>query len=184
MTERNHEAEHGSGSRTPDAWLGLGSNMGRRARMLAEALSALEAHEGLELGAASSVYETDPVGVTDQPAFLNMVARFRCTLTPPGLLEAVRAVEAKLGRVRTMRWGPRTIDVDVLLIGGLRVQTDELTVPHPELTRRQFVLVPLAEIAPELSLPDGRTAAELADPGGEAVRRLGTLDELLRRERR
>jgi len=163
--------------------------MGRRARMLAEALAALQAQDGLELGAASSVYETDPVGVTEQPAFLNMVARFRCTLTPAGLLEAVRSVEAKRGRVRTMRWGPRTIDVDVLLIGGLRVQTDELTVPHPELTRRQFVLIPLAEIDPGLPLPGpgtagARTAGELAEPGGQAVRRLGTLDELLRREKR
>jgi len=183
MTERNHEAEHGSGE-PPDAWLGLGSNMGRRARMLAQALTALQAQDGLMLSAASSVYETDPVGVTDQPAFLNMVARFGCTLTPAGLLEAIRAVEAKLGRVRTMRWGPRTIDVDVLLIGELRIQTDELTVPHPELMRRQFVLIPLAEIDPRLPLPDGRTAAELADAGGEAVRRLGTLDELLRREER
>ena len=87
MAERTHEAESTSGE-PPDAWLGLGSNMGRRARMLAKALDALKAQEGLELLATSSVYETDPVGVTDQPEFLNMVARFRCALTPEELLPA------------------------------------------------------------------------------------------------
>ena len=182
MSERTPEAGPVDGEQSPDAWLGLGANMGRRARMLAAALRALDATEGLGLIAASSVYETEPAGVTDQPAFLNMVARFGCSLTPAALLGAVQAVERDLGRVRTARWGPRTIDVDVLLLGEERLQTEELTIPHPELTRRQFVLVPLAELAPDLLLPGGRTAAEMADPGCTAVRRLGTLDEVLGRE--
>lgn len=177
------QAERTGGDRPLDAWLGLGSNVGRRAHMLAAAIDALQAQEGLELLATSSVYETDPVGVTDQPAFLNMVARFSCRLSPMKLLEAVQAIERRLKRVRTIRWGPRTIDVDVLLLGEERVATEDLTVPHPELTKRQFVLVPLAQVAPELSLPGGRTAGELADPGSQAVRVLGTLDEVLRRER-
>lgn len=183
MSERTNEVEQAGGDQPRDAWLGLGSNLGRRARMLADALAALEARKGLTLLEASSVYETDPVGITDQPPFLNMVARFRCELTPAELLEAVRAVERQLKRVRTVRWGPRTIDVDVLLLGDLRVATDELTIPHPELTNRQFVLVPLAEVAPRLPLPGARRAAELAEPRNPSVRRLGGLDEVLRRER-
>lgn len=181
MAERTHEAESTSGE-PPDAWLGLGSNMGRRARMLAKALDALKAQEGLELLATSSVYETDPVGVTDQPEFLNMVARFRCALTPEELLLAMHAVEKQLGRVRVKRWGPRTIDIDLLLLGELQIATDELTVPHPEMTRRQFVLIPLAEVAPDLPLPGGRTAAEIADASTGTVRRIGALDEVLQRE--
>ncbi len=181
MAERTHEAESTSGD-PPDAWLGLGSNMGHRAGMLARALDALAAQEGLELLATSSVYETDPVGVTDQPEFLNMVARFRCTLSPEGLLHAMRVVERQLGRVRVRRWGPRTIDIDLLLLGELEIATAELTVPHPELTKRQFVLVPLAEIAPALPLPGGHSAAEMADMNSGAVRRIGALEEVLRRE--
>lgn len=184
MSDHTHGAEPATGGDEPlDAWLGLGSNVGRRAQMLMSALEALQACDGLELVAASSAYETDPVGVTDQPAFLNMVARFRCALTPRELLEAVRAVEAELGRVRTKRWGPRTIDVDVLLLGDLHIETERLTVPHPEMMKRQFVLVPLAELAPNLTMPGGRTAGELADPGDRAIRRLGALEDVLRRER-
>jgi 2-amino-4-hydroxy-6-hydroxymethyldihydropteridine diphosphokinase len=184
MSEHTGQAGRATGGREPlDAWFGLGSNLGRRAHMLADALGALNQRPGLELVATSSVYETDPVGVTDQPVFLNMVARFRCSLGPAELLEAVQEVERALKRIRTTRWGPRTIDVDVLLLGDLRVETETLTVPHPELTNRQFVLVPLAELAPDLPLPGGSPAGELAEPGGDAVRRLGTLEDVLRRER-
>ncbi|MFO8081921.1 MAG: 2-amino-4-hydroxy-6-hydroxymethyldihydropteridine diphosphokinase [Armatimonadota bacterium] len=184
MGEHSSEAEHAPGGNEPlDAWLGLGSNLGRRARMLARALEALGETEGLEPAAVSSVYETDPVGVTDQPAFLNMVARFRCRLSPDELLAAVQAVESKLKRIRTRRWGPRTIDVDILLMGDLSIDTERLTVPHPELTNRQFVLVPMAELAPDLPLPGGHTAGELAEPASNAVRRLGALEEVLARER-
>ena len=184
MTEHTHEAEQAMGGDEPlDAWLGLGSNLGRRARMLSDALAALNAQQGLDLLATSSVYETDPVGVTDQPAFLNMVAHFRCGLTPEELLDALQTVERDLKRIRTRRWGPRTIDVDVLLLGDLSIKTERLTVPHPEMTKRQFVLVPLAELAPDLRLPGGHTARELAEPGIKSVRRLGTPAEVLRRER-
>jgi len=184
MTEHTHEAERATGGDEPlDAWLGLGSNMGRRAEMLAAALQALDAQEGLALLAASSVYETDPVGVTDQPAFLNMVAHFRCALSPVALLNALQAVESDLRRIRTRRWGPRTIDVDVLLLGAMQIDTGRLTVPHPEMTNRQFVLVPLAELAPDLPLPGGRTAGEMADPACDAVRRFGSLADVLRREK-
>ncbi|MFW6438031.1 MAG: 2-amino-4-hydroxy-6-hydroxymethyldihydropteridine diphosphokinase [Armatimonadota bacterium] len=184
MSEHTSEAEQTKGGDQPlDAWLGLGSNVGRRARMLAGALEALAETEGLELVEASSVYETEPVGVTEQPAFLNMVARFRCRLTPEALLDALQTVERKLKRIRTRRWGPRTIDVDLLLLGDLTIETERLTVPHPEMTKRQFVLVPLAELAPDLPLPGGQTAAEMAEPESDAVQRLGTLEDVLRREK-
>jgi 2-amino-4-hydroxy-6-hydroxymethyldihydropteridine diphosphokinase len=183
MTEHTHEAERAPGGDEPlDAWLGLGSNLGRRAQMLASALDALDAREGLALVRISSVYETEPVGVTDQPAFLNMVAQFECTLAPQALLDALQAVESELKRVRPRRWGPRTIDVDVLLLGETQIDSERLTVPHPEMMNRQFVLVPLAELAPDLQLPDGQTAGAIANPGSEAVRRLGSLEDVLRRE--
>lgn len=184
MSEHTHEAEPAPGGDEPlDAWLGLGSNLGHRAHMLAAALDALEECAGLDLVAASSVYETDPVGVTEQPAFLNMVAHFRCALEPRALLDAIQAAESELKRIRTHRWGPRTIDIDVLLLGDLHIRTERLTVPHPEMTNRQFVLVPLAELAPDLPLPGGCTVSEMAEPESDAVRRLGTLDEVLGRER-
>jgi len=164
------------------AYLGLGANIGRRARALADALALLDATDGLAPAAASSVYETEPVGVTEQPRFLNLVARLDCRLSPEELLAAVQQVERRLKRVRTRRWGPRTIDVDILLIGDERIETPALTVPHPEMTRRQFVLVPLAEIAPEVALPGGRTAGELSAGESAAVRRLGTLAEVVARE--
>jgi len=164
------------------AYLGLGANIGRRARALADALALLDGTDGLALAAVSSVYETEPVGVTDQPRFLNLVARFDCCVSAEELLAAARDVERRLKRVRARRWGPRTIDVDILLIGDERINTPELTVPHPEMTRRQFVLVPLAEIAPEVALPGGRTAAELSGGESPAVRRLGTPAEVVARE--
>ncbi len=170
------------GARDPaalPAFLGLGSNLGNRARTLAAALRMLDAHTGLELRQVSSVYETAPLGVTDQPWFLNMVARLDCGLAPMELLDAVQEVERRLGRVRARRWGPRSMDVDLLLLGDLSIQTPRLTVPHPELARRQFVLVPLAEIAPDLVLPGGRTAGDLAEGESETVRRLGPLADLV-----
>ncbi|MGD9497790.1 MAG: 2-amino-4-hydroxy-6-hydroxymethyldihydropteridine diphosphokinase [Armatimonadota bacterium] len=164
------------------AYLGLGANLGRRAQALAEALQLLDAHPGLALREVSSVYDTAPVGVTDQPRFLNLVARFDCRLSPEELLALAKDVERRLGRRPTRRWGPRPIDVDILLLDGLRLSSAQLTVPHPELTSRQFVLVPLAEIAPDLVLPDGQPVAELARPESALVRRVGSLDEAVAAE--
>lgn len=161
-----------------DAYLSLGANLGDRVHTLARAVELLDATAGLTLRAVSSVYETAPVGVTDQPAFLNLVARFECRLSARELLAIAQKIERALGRVRGPRWGPRTIDIDLLLLGDDRVDEPALTIPHSELTRRQFVLVPLAEIAPDLVLPGGRTAAELSAGESETVRRLGKLTEL------
>jgi len=130
----------------------------------------------------SSVYLTHPLGVADQPDFLNLVARFEARLMPAELLQVALRAEDRLGRVRGVRWGPRTVDVDILLIDALRIAEPDLIVPHPRMRERQFVLTPLAEIALELELPGGGLVRELAERDSAAVRRLGRLAELVRRE--
>lgn len=136
------------------AFLGLGSNVGDRAGYLREAVRRLDAPD-LRVTDRSPVYETAPWGRTGQPTFLNQVVAVDTTLAPRALLERCLAVERSLGRVRGERWGPRPIDVDVLLYDEAVVREADLTVPHPELARRAFVLVPLADVAPHLRLPDG-----------------------------
>lgn len=123
----------------------------------------------------SSVYETEPWGNTDQAPFLNAVAEVEIELDARGLRGQIEAVEAEMGRERSGKWGPRIIDVDILLFGQERVAEADLRVPHPLLIERQFVLVPLAEIAPDLRLPDGRLARQAARPDDPSVRKLGPL---------
>ena len=144
------------------AYVGLGTNLGDRRGALEMALRELHQPPIITVGCVSSVYETAPVGVTDQPDFLNAVARVRTTLPPRALLEALLDLENKMGRVRTLRWGPRVIDLDLLLYGELQTSEPGLEVPHPRLRERGFVLAPLAEIAPELVLPpDGESALKI-----------------------
>jgi 2-amino-4-hydroxy-6-hydroxymethyldihydropteridine diphosphokinase len=171
-----------AGSAGEVCYLGLGANLGARAAALAKALLLLDAIPGVGLARVSSVYETAPEGVTDQPAFLNMVVGCTSTLAPEALLEVALGVETSMGRVRTLRWGPRAIDIDLLVCGETQSDTERLTLPHPRLAERQFVLVPLAEIAPEVCLPDGRRAGEAADPCSPGVRRLGRLAQVVRSE--
>ena len=146
------------------AYLGLGGNLGDRLAALTEALALLDAAPGMRRIACSSVYETAPWGVTDQPRFLNLVAGFETTLSPADLLATCQSVESTVGRTATYRWGPRLIDVDILLYGDQVVDSSEpdLQIPHPRMTQRAFVLVPLAEIAPDLAVP----------PQGDTVRQL------------
>jgi 2-amino-4-hydroxy-6-hydroxymethyldihydropteridine diphosphokinase len=129
--------------------------------------------------AASSAYETEPVGeILDQPDFLNAAVRVSSDLEPDELLDRCKAIEAEQGRMFAgPRHGPRPLDVDVLLLGDLELKSDRLEIPHPQVTSRRFVLVPLLELDPELALPDGtRLADALAElGGGEAVRRVGPL---------
>ena len=147
-------------------YLGLGGNLGDRLAALTEALALLDATPGMRRVSCSSVYETEPWGVTDQPPFLNLVAAFETTLPPVALLEAVKYVEEKVGREESYRWGPRLIDVDILLYGGevVNLATPDLQIPHPRLSQRAFALVPLAEIAPDVSVPlDGAPVRRLLD---------------------
>lgn len=139
------------------AYLGLGTNLGDREGHLRAALKELAGLPTMEIAAVSSIYETAPVGLTDQPDFLNLVVSVRTALSPRELMDALLHIENKMGRVRTVRWGPRVIDLDLLLFGESVVEIPGLSVPHPRLRERSFVLLPLAEIAPDLILP-GETA--------------------------
>jgi len=137
-------------------YLSLGSNVGDPAAHLRAAIELLAA-EGIEVEAVSSTYVTEPVGeILDQPDFLNAAVRIRTELEPEELLDACKRVEAERGRsFDAPRHSPRPLDVDLLLLGDLELVTDRLTLPHPETTTRRFVLVPLLELDPELTLPDG-----------------------------
>jgi 2-amino-4-hydroxy-6-hydroxymethyldihydropteridine diphosphokinase len=159
-------------------YLGLGSNTGDREGNLREALDAL-VHHGVAVDAVSSLYETEPVGeFVDQPDFLNAAARVRTKLEPERLLDVCKAIEVEEGRMfGAPRHGPRPIDLDVLLLGDLELEAERLTIPHPELTSRRFVLVPLLELDPELTLPDGSSLAAALEALGPAqrVERIGGL---------
>lgn len=128
--------------------LSLGSNVGDRLATLRRAHSMLAETDGIEVTAASSVYETAPWGKTDQPPFLNAVVVGETSLSPEELLAACQGIEDALGRVRTERWGPRTIDIDIIRMGLERRTTDELTLPHPLAAERAFVVVPWHEVDP------------------------------------
>jgi 2-amino-4-hydroxy-6-hydroxymethyldihydropteridine diphosphokinase len=158
-------------------YLGLGSNEGDRLRNLRAAREALVLYE-VAVEAVSSVYETAPQGeVTDQPDFLNAALRVRTALGPEELLDAAKGVERDLGREPGgLRHGPRPIDVDVLLLGDLEYSSDRLSLPHPEVTSRRFVLEPLLELDPGLTLPDGTALApQLDGVRDQPVRLAGSL---------
>jgi 2-amino-4-hydroxy-6-hydroxymethyldihydropteridine diphosphokinase len=144
-------------------YVGLGANVGDREATIRRAVELLAATPGIELVAVSTLRETDPVGYADQPCFLNGVAALETELAPRGLLDRLLAVERELGRVRGKgpRFGPRTIDLDLLLYGDDVVEEPGLVVPHPRLTDRRFVLEPLHELDPDLTLPDGQRVADL-----------------------
>lgn len=148
------------------AWLGLGSNLGDRAALVAEAVRRLHATPGIQVTACSRLYRSPPWGDPDQGEFLNAAAAIRTDLDPHGLLVRCLAIEDELGRVRTRRWGPRAIDIDLLHVEGVEVAGERLTLPHPLWHERAFVIVPLAEIAPDLVIGGVHVGA-----------RLGSLDQ-------
>lgn len=127
-------------------YLSLGSNLGDRQSYLSKALDQLAANLAIKLTAVSSLYETDPVGDTDQDQFYNCVVELKTSLTAWGLLKTCQMIEQELGRQRTRRWGPRTIDIDILFFGSLRQDDPELILPHPRMAERDFVQIPLQEI--------------------------------------
>ncbi|MEZ5870309.1 MAG: 2-amino-4-hydroxy-6-hydroxymethyldihydropteridine diphosphokinase [Nitratireductor sp.] len=141
------------------AWLGLGGNIGDVSASMNAALDMLDTHPGIAVKAVSDLYETPPWGVSDQPAFLNACAEISTVLPPEALLAACLDAERDLKRVRSLRWGPRTIDVDILAMDDTNLQTEELTIPHPRMQDRAFVLIPLVDLAPGLEF-GGKCAAD------------------------
>nr|WP_298112352.1 2-amino-4-hydroxy-6-hydroxymethyldihydropteridine diphosphokinase [uncultured Pseudomonas sp.] len=143
-------------------YIGLGSNLAEPVQQLRSALAALAALPHTQLLASSSLYASDPLGPADQPRYVNAVAMLDSTLQPHALLDALQRIEQEQGRTRKAeRWGPRTLDLDILLFGNRMLDDARLQVPHYHMHARPFVLYPLAELAPELCLPDGRTLGEL-----------------------
>lgn len=156
------------------AYLGLGANLGDREANIDKSLVELARQGDCKLIKTSSLYETDPVGISEQPDFLNAVAEIETEMTPKELLAAIKEVERRLGRERTVKWGPRIIDIDVLLYGDQCLSEDNLEIPHPEMNKRAFVLTPLEEIAPLVKHPKlGLTVRQMsAEVGSEGVRKV------------
>lgn len=162
-------------------FIGLGSNIshpefGTPAEQVAHAIETIAAHPELELQAASSLYQSAPMGPQDQSDYINAVVHIRCACSADALLDHLQAIELHFGRERKEeRWGPRTLDLDILLFDQQIIQTRRLTIPHYGIAEREFVLVPLFELAPEMVMPDGRPiAAWVANCSLKGLRRLRT----------
>jgi 2-amino-4-hydroxy-6-hydroxymethyldihydropteridine diphosphokinase len=153
------------------AYIALGANLGDRESSLKEAIRRLDAEAGISVESVSPVYETAPVGYTDQPSFLNMAIRVETRLEPIDLLRRLLAVEQEMGRVRDIRWGPRTIDLDLLVYGDTLLETQELTLPHPRIGERAFVLYPLRDIWPAAASFPWETQLSGMSPEQEGIKR-------------
>jgi 2-amino-4-hydroxy-6-hydroxymethyldihydropteridine diphosphokinase len=145
------------------AALGIGGNLGDRQANLAAAVAAIAAHPDVRVEAVSALYETPPWGKTDQPAFLNAAVRVETRLSARALLDAILDIERRLGRKRGERWGPRTVDIDILLYGDAAIDEPGLRVPHPRLTERAFALAPLADVLPRALVSGRRVSYWLTD---------------------
>ena len=155
------------------AYLSIGSNIGDRLHHLTEAVRALHLHEGLIVTSVSSIYETAPVGFTDQADFLNMVVCVETGSEVQEILGICQEIEHELGRIRDIRWGPRTVDLDILLYNNDNIKTENLIVPHPRMHERAFVLIPLLEIAPLMASP-------MVDTGVILWQKVNGVNDLLR----
>jgi len=159
------------------AWIALGSNLGDPPAQLRHAIDAVRALDGVSVTAVSSFYRTDPVGPPGQPDFCNAVAGIETRLAPEALLARLQAIERTAGRERSERWGPRTLDLDLLFYDDAVIDAPDLQVPHPRLAERAFVLVPLAEVAPGADVPGHGRVADLRAAVDEAGVRLWSGDE-------
>ncbi len=138
------------------AYIGMGSNLGDRSNLLFQAVKSLNEHSQIEVLSTSSIYETAPVGFLEQDLFLNMVIKVKTGLSPVDLLRVNQNIEEEFGRKRSIRWGPRTLDLDILLYNHENIETEMLEIPHPRMTERAFVLIPLLEIDHTIELPISR----------------------------
>lgn len=145
-----------------NAILGLGSNLNHPIQQLNVALKAISMHPEIQIESTSSFYLTAPEGITHQPEFVNAVCSINTTLSPESLLRFALDTEYQQGRIRDIKWGPRIIDIDILMFDDLNCQTSDLSLPHPELLNRSFWLIPLAEIAPDWILPNGQRVEDYA----------------------
>ncbi|MGI6092480.1 MAG: 2-amino-4-hydroxy-6-hydroxymethyldihydropteridine diphosphokinase [Veillonellaceae bacterium] len=141
--------------------LGLGSNIGERETNILNAIKQLSATEGITIDKVSAIYQTEPIGIKDQPEFLNAVISIKTGLNSYELLKICLDIETAMGRIRTVKWGPRIIDIDLLMFDELVLNEDQLCLPHPRMFERNFVLVPLIDIAGDLPIYKGLTATEL-----------------------
>lgn len=154
------------------AYLGIGGNIGDRKANIEGAIEILSSSDSIEVTKVSSLYETEPVGYEDQDWFMNVVVEIETTLSPYELLEYCQKIENELKRVRLIRWGPRTIDVDVLLYEGYESDAEDLTVPHPRMTERAFVMVPLYEINDDLQISGKHISEIIGSLEGEEINKL------------
>lgn len=153
------------------AYIGIGSNVGERSDFCRSAVAALDNADAVRVTAASSLYETTPVGGPPQRSFINLVVRAETSLDPRELLGACKGVERALGREQSdIRWGPRVVDLDILTYGDMKISDADLEIPHPRMTQRRFVLVPLIEIDPDASDPWGARYADWVDEAEGEVR--------------
>ncbi|MGV3243223.1 2-amino-4-hydroxy-6-hydroxymethyldihydropteridine diphosphokinase [Staphylococcus sp. 11261D007BR] len=154
-----------------DVYLSLGSNIGQREDQLNDAIDQLNHREGITVKEVSPIYETKPVGYVEQPDFLNICVHIQTTLAPKALLNHCLEIEQQLHRVRKERWGPRTIDIDILLFGTDIIEEPDLIVPHPRMTERAFVMIPLNDIAPNQIEPrTQKSIRTLVQPDDSVVR--------------
>ncbi|CAA6825210.1 MAG: 2-amino-4-hydroxy-6-hydroxymethyldihydropteridinepyrophosphokinase (EC [uncultured Thiotrichaceae bacterium] len=143
------------------SYIGIGSNLGDSKQTIRSALQNLNAHSSIVLESHSHFYQSKPHGPQDQPDYLNAVAKINTSLSPLHLLHALQAIENEHDRVRTKHWGPRTLDLDILVYEGQTLNTDHLTIPHPYMRERPFVIHPMYEISPDFVFDDGQSLAEL-----------------------
>ena len=148
---------------TETAYVALGSNLEQPQLRLQQAVAAIEDKKNTSIVACSRLYRSDPIGPPGQPDYCNAVVAIDTTLEPLALLDAMQAIENAHGRTRTLRWGPRTLDLDILLFGNWTIRSPRLTIPHCQMQIRNFVLCPLLDVAPELVLPDGQPLSALVE---------------------
>ncbi len=154
------------------AYLGIGGNIGDRKANIQKALELLKQHDKINILKVSSIYETEPVGYAEQDWFYNIAAEIDTTLDPYELLEHCNKVEKELKRERLIRWGPRTIDIDILLYEDVKLDESKLTIPHPRMAERAFVMIPLSEIAPDIKIESRSISDIINNLKGEKIRRV------------